>query len=63
MKVRHENESLPVHDYSSAIQSAVSWLGERHLLAIPVAPRARRRRPPIPFFQAPPWLRTAKQRR
>lgn len=25
----------PVHDYEPALQRAVSWLGERHLLATP----------------------------
>jgi hypothetical protein len=29
------NSSLPVHDYEPALQRAVSWLGERHLLATP----------------------------
>jgi hypothetical protein len=26
---------LPAHDYQLALQRAVSWLGERHLLARP----------------------------
>jgi len=26
---------LPVHDYEPALQRAVSWLGDRHLLATP----------------------------
>ena len=26
---------LPVHDYELALQRAVSWLGDRHLLATP----------------------------
>jgi hypothetical protein len=29
------NPTLPVHDYEPALQRAVSWLGERHLLATP----------------------------
>ena len=29
------NATLPVHDYEPALQRAVSWLGERHLLATP----------------------------
>lgn len=28
---------LPVHDYGLALQQAVSWLGDRYLLAAPVA--------------------------
>ena len=63
MKVRLDNESLPVHDYSNAIQGAVSWLGERHLLAIPVAAWPRRRHRPIFLLRSTPWLRTAKHRR
>lgn len=34
------NRSIPLHDYSSALQSAVSWLGDRYLLAEPKMPRA-----------------------
>jgi hypothetical protein len=30
---------LPVHDYGTALQSAVSWLGDRYLLASPIATR------------------------
>jgi hypothetical protein len=30
---------LPVHDYGTALQSAVSWLGDRYLLAAPVTAR------------------------
>jgi hypothetical protein len=26
---------LPVHDYEPALQRAVSWLGDRHILATP----------------------------
>ena len=28
--------TIPAHDYSPALQSAVSWLGDRYLLAEPV---------------------------
>ena len=27
--------AIPLHDYGPALQSAVSWLGERYLLAEP----------------------------
>ena len=30
---------LPVHDYGLALQSAVSWLGDRYLLAAPIPVR------------------------
>jgi len=63
MKVRHDNPPLPPHDYSNAIQRAVSWLGERHLLATPIAALPRRRRPPIFLMPSTPWLQTAKHGR
>jgi hypothetical protein len=31
-----EPPRLPVDDYSAALRKAVSWLGERYLLAAPV---------------------------
>jgi hypothetical protein len=40
--VKHANDlhpQLPVHDYGLALQSAVSWLGDRYLLAAPVPAR------------------------
>jgi len=30
---------LPVHDYGLALQNAVSWLGDRYLLAAPIPAR------------------------
>ena len=30
-----ETSPLPPHDYGLALQSAVSWLGDRYLLATP----------------------------
>jgi hypothetical protein len=41
--------ALPLHDYRSALQSAVSWLGDRYLLAAPIAAR-RGERQTIPSF-------------
>jgi hypothetical protein len=35
-KQTHTFPSLPVSNYSSAIASAVAWLGDRYLLAKPV---------------------------
>jgi len=45
MKRSNDSQSpLPVHDYEPALQRAVSWLGDRHLLATPSVrlPSARR---------------------
>jgi hypothetical protein len=33
------NQQPPVHDYGTALQSAVSWLGDRYLLAAPIQAR------------------------
>lgn len=44
---------IPLHDYDRALQTAVSWLGDRYLLAEPV-----KRRPAdhSPYFnEAPRW--------
>lgn len=40
----------PLHDYSPALQGALSWLGDRHLLAEPV-PRLSEER--SPYFAEP----------
>ena len=37
--------AIPLHDYSTAIKSAVSWLGDRYLLADPVPRRRDERKP------------------
>ena len=42
--------AISLHDYGPALQSALSWLGERYLLAEPVP---RRNDEPKPFFNAP----------
>jgi hypothetical protein len=40
MKRPNEFQSqLPLHDYGLALQSALSWLGDRYLLAAPVSAR------------------------
>jgi hypothetical protein len=36
--------SMPLHDYSPALQGAVSWLGDRYLLAEPVRRRNEERK-------------------
>jgi hypothetical protein len=49
MKLRtHSNQQLPIANYSHAISEAVSWLGERYLLALPV--KAHHPRVPPPQF-------------
>jgi len=37
MKRKEQTVTIPLHDYSPALQGALSWLGDRHLLAEPVA--------------------------
>jgi len=46
------SHSMPQYDYALALQNAVSWLGDRYLLAEPV----RRFEQPRPFFvEARSW--------
>lgn len=57
---RPDNQSkpIPLHDYDHALQSAVSWLGDRYLLASPVP---RRKEDQKPFFSEPRrWHETAR---
>ena len=43
---------LPQYDYGLALQTAVSWLGDRHLLAKPMPRRSEER----PYFvERPRW--------
>ena len=44
---RKELTALPLHDYRPALQGAMSWLGDRYLLAEPV-PRLSEE--PKPYF-------------
>jgi len=49
MKSPKDNRNrIPQHDYGLALQAAVSWLGDRYLLAEKVAPRREIK----PFFAA-----------
>jgi hypothetical protein len=48
-----ESPRLPVEDYSGALRNAVSWLGERHVLAVPVT-RIERASPRY-FHQGQGW--------
>ena len=36
---------LPQYDYGLALQTAVSWMGDRYLLAEPVSRRVEERKP------------------
>jgi hypothetical protein len=47
---RSIDSTLPLHDYDRARQSAVSWLGNRYLLAAPIN---RKREEPSPYFVQP----------
>jgi hypothetical protein len=51
MKRPKEPQPLPRHDYGLALQTAVSWLGDRYLLAEPVT----RRNPPPFFVESRSW--------
>ena len=44
-RTKDSSQSIPQHDYRTALQTAVAWLGNRHLLAEPVARRENRARP------------------
>lgn len=50
---RKENAALPLHDYRPALEGAMSWLGDRYLLAEPVARLSVERKPY--FAEQPRW--------
>jgi hypothetical protein len=50
MKSPKPDLRIPQHDYGLALQTAVSWLGERYLLAEPVSRRIEEHKP---FFVVP----------
>jgi hypothetical protein len=54
VKRKLSNPALPLHDYRPALQCAVSWLGDRYLLAEPV-PRRHEERKPF-FAEVRRWL-------
>jgi hypothetical protein len=51
---KQQSPALPVHDYRTALQIALSWLGDRYLLAQPV------NRVPVPsrpnFAETRRWM-------
>ena len=55
---RDKKPQIPLHDYRIALQGAVSWLGERYVLAEPVQ---KRREEPKPFFaEFRRWIPTGR---
>jgi hypothetical protein len=58
MKRKAVNPALPVHDYRPALECAVSWLGDRYLLAAPVRRTPERK----PFFaETRRWFPSTRQ--
>lgn len=45
------NRELALHDYGPALRNAVSWLGDRYLLAEPVQRRSEELKP---FYNSQP---------
>ncbi len=58
MKRPDRSRPIPVHDYGLALQSAVSWLGDRYLLA---SPTPRRTEEPSAYFgESQRWLSASR---
>jgi hypothetical protein len=57
-----ERSRLPVEDYSVALRNAISWLGSRYLLAVPVKARASNQREPRYFGERPQWYKHVNER-
>jgi hypothetical protein len=53
MKRKPSNVSIPLHEYRPALLGALSWLGDRHLLAEPM-PRLVEARSAY-FAESPRW--------
>lgn len=51
--MKRKDHSYPLHDYRPALQDAMSWLGDRYLLAEP-APRLSEERKPY-FAEQRRW--------
>ena len=56
MKRNESNSNILPHDYRAALKGALSWLGDRHLLAEPVARLNEAR---APYFTEPRRWHTA----
>lgn len=52
-RTRDPNRPIPLHDYSPALQTAMSWLGNRYLLAEPVNRRVVAHKPA--YNETPRW--------
>jgi len=50
MKRKEMKATIPPHDYRAALHGALSWLGDRYLLAEPVARLSEAR---APYFAEP----------
>lgn len=48
-RAKEPTHSIPLHDYRPALQGAVSWLGDRYLLAEPVRRRSEDRKAHYPL--------------
>ena len=60
MKLSKQQEpTLLAQDYRTALQRALSWLGDRHLLAQPVNRVSAQRRPN--FAETRRWMPGARQ--
>jgi hypothetical protein len=44
-------QAIPPHDYRPALQGALSWLGNRYLLAEPLNRRGEDKKPAFPTLQ------------
>jgi hypothetical protein len=44
-------KAIPTHDYRPALQGALSWLGNRYLLAEPLNRRSDDQKPQYPTLQ------------
>lgn len=51
-RAKDPTHPIPLHDYRPALQGAVSWLGDRYLLAEPVRRRGEDRRTHYPLAHA-----------
>ena len=65
MKLSNQTRpQFPVEDYSRAIHSAVSWLGDRYLLAAPINVRPHSHLPGRFFAEGRPgWHERVSERR
>jgi hypothetical protein len=54
------NQAVPPHDYRTALQGALSWLGDRYLLAEPVNRRSDSRVQRVELQNGQPSLKTVQ---